>query len=205
MDASPQDDFLTVQEAAQILDVPPSTILEWVQNGILKAAHKGNEIFFAPQDLGAFFEKQQADSRPKTKRVLVIDDDPLVGDSLKNLLERLGLEASVVTLGLAALDLAARDFFDLIIADIRMPGMDGIETLKAIREIRSRFGKLPLQEMILTAYDDAKVKEEAERMGVREFFLKPFELDQFTAAIWRLLNRAQESRAALPEKESLSA
>ena len=195
---------MSIQEAAQILDVSPSAVREWVQNGILKAARTGEELFFEPCHLQAFFEKQQAESLPRAKRVLVIDDDPLVGDSLKNLLEKLGLEASVVTLGLAALDLAARDFFDVIIADIRMPGMDGIETLKAIREIRSRFEKPPLQEMVLTAYDDSKVKKEARLMGIQEFFLKPFELDQFKAGVWRLLKRAGEARAAESKKASVS-
>lgn len=204
MQPSSENDLLSLQEAAQVLDVPPSTVREWIGKGLLKVTRRGGDLFFEPSHLQAFFEKQQAESLPRIKRVLVIDDDPLVGDSLKNLLEKLGLEASVVTLGLAALDLAARDFFDLIIADIRMPGMDGIETLKAIREIRRRFGKPPLQEMIITAYADPKVKEEAEQMEIREYFLKPFELDHFTGGVWRLLKRAKEIRAAETRKESVS-
>ena len=113
----------------------------------------------------------------------------------------MGLEVVHVTLGLAALDFIARRAFDLVIADIRMPGMNGLETLKAIRTLRSQFQKPLIPEIVITAYDDSAVKKEASRMGVRAFFLKPFELHEFVAAIEKILNlRGRKHRLHLPKE-----
>jgi CheY-like chemotaxis protein len=121
------------------------------------------------------------------KRILLIEDEPLVGRTLKNLLRKEGLEAVVAPVGLAAMDFAANGAFDLIIADIRMPGMDGLKTLKAIRALYCEFDKPPVPEIILTAYDDPEVRQEAERMGIREFMLKPFESADFLNLLRRHL------------------
>ncbi len=132
------------------------------------------------------------------KRILVIDDDPLVGESLRKLLRKLGYEVQIASIGLAALDLASQEPFDLIITDIRIPGMDGLETLKAIRELRKNFKKPPFSEIVITAYEDEKVKEEAKRMGVRAFILKPFEIEELVASVERILcETKEESRESI--------
>lgn len=123
-------------------------------------------------------------------RILVLEDDALVAASLKNLLEKAGFEVQTASIGLAALDLAASAPLDLVIADIRMPGMNGIQALRALRELRRHFGGSPIPEIILTAYDDAAIKKEAERMGIRDFILKPFDFDSFLALIQK---RVKES------------
>ncbi len=117
------------------------------------------------------------------QRILVIDDDPLVGGSVKTLLQKQGFGVSVASMGLAALDLALREDFDLIISDVRMPGMNGILTLQSINDLRRQFRKPSLPLMILTAYEDKTVRETARKLGVRDFFLKPFELEPFLAAV----------------------
>ena len=87
-----------------------------------------------------------------------------------------------------ALELLSRDAFDLILTDVRMPKMNGLETLKAIRKLRNQFGKPPLPEIILTAYEDPEAIQEAKALGVREFLLKPFEVGEFVNALQRNLN-----------------
>ena len=104
------------------------------------------------------------------------------------LLAKSGIEAVVVSSGREALDHLSKEAFDLILTDIRMPEMNGIETLKEIRKLRNHFGKPPLPEVILTAYDDPVIRKEAAQMGVREFILTPFELDQFISTIQRNLS-----------------
>lgn len=173
-----KEDLLTLKDALLVLGVTPQTLQQWIETGLLRSTRVKGEFRFLPADLREAFDRQSNPSFLK-KRILVIDDDPLVGESLKHLLEKAGYWAVILTVGLAALDVVSREAFDLIIADVRMPGMGGLETLRAIRELRSQFGYPPIQEIIMTAYDDAPVREEAKRMRVRDFVLKPFELDEF--------------------------
>lgn len=130
---------------------------------------------------------EQGYSLEGVSRVLVIEDDPLVGQSLKNLLQKEGLEVVLAPLGIAALDFGAHEAFDLVISDIRMPGMNGIQALQAIRDLCVRFGKPCAPEIILTAYNIPEIKEEAKRMGVAEFLLKPFDVQELLAVIRRHL------------------
>lgn len=132
-------------------------------------------------------------STPKKKRILIVEDDALVRESVKNLLEKGGYEVRLAPLGVAALDPAFMEVLDLVIADIRMPGMNGLETIKAIREVRRQFGKPAIPEIILTAYDDEPVKKEAGRMEIRAFILKPFEAKSFLGVVRKKLKSASQT------------
>lgn len=180
-----QEELLSIREVIDILSVPRHTINQWIENGTLAAVPVAGALRFRPADVRALFEKQS--NGGLKGRILVIDDDPLVGQSLKILLEKSGYETLVASIGLAALDALSRETFDLILTDIRMPGMDGIETLKAVRELRRQFKKPAAPAIVITAYEDKEVKKEAECLGVRDFILKPFEIEELLAAINRNL------------------
>ena len=184
-----QEDLLSLEDLIQILNTSPDAVDFWVEQGILKPVQTGGSPKFRFEDVRALVQKHLAPSE-RSFRILVVDDDPLVGNSLKNLLEKYGYEAQVLPLGLAALDLASQEAFDLILADVRMPGMNGIETLKAIRALRTQFGKPRVPEIIITAYEDEAVREQAACMGVSDFILKPFEFKDLIAAIERNLQHA---------------
>lgn len=171
--------LLTVDDVVRMLQISRRTAYYWVKQGILKPIRMGGVLRFHPEDIDSLIEKNRPTGFQRKKRILIIDDDILVRESMKPILERSGYEAIVAKSGAEAIDLISREVFDLIITDIRMPEMNGIETLKAIRDERKRFGKLPLPEIILTAYDDHEVRKKASELGVRDFILKPFELDQF--------------------------
>lgn len=68
-------------------------------------------------------------------RILIVDDDPDVGDTLARLIEPLGHEVVRVTDGHAALDRLRRDRYDLVIVDVVMPEMNGLEVMRKIRAI----------------------------------------------------------------------
>lgn len=184
-----QEDFLSLEDVVQILNVSRDQINSWTEQGILTPVRTGDSVQFRFEDVRAMVQKRLPSSG-HSFRILIIDDDSLVSCSLKNLLEKSGYEAQVVPLGLAALDIASGENFDLILADVRMPGMNGIETLKAVREVRAQFGKAQVPEIILTAYEDPEVREEARRLRVREFILKPFEFEELIAAIERNVQHA---------------
>lgn len=183
------DDLLSSDDLTQILNIPPDTLASWIEQGLLKPITAGDTVRFHVENIRALAASHLA-SEGHGSRILVIEDDPLVAKSLKVLLEKSGFEVMVVPVGLAVLDFAAREPFDLILTDIKMPGMNGIETLKAIRELRSQFGLPQLPEIVLTAYEDDKIREETKRMGISDFLLKPFDFNDLMSAIARNLKHA---------------
>jgi signal transduction histidine kinase/DNA-binding response OmpR family regulator len=102
-------------------------------------------------------------------RVLVVDDDPHVARSLRDLLAVRGFPASSAGSGEEALELLGREPFDLVILDVRLPGMTGIEACARIRE---RWG-LSLPVVILTAYGDADAVQQGYDAGADDFIEKP--------------------------------
>jgi two-component system, NtrC family, response regulator AtoC len=124
----------------------------------------------------------------KVKRILAIDDDGLVRKSLELFLKEAGYEPIVAESGEEALRILSGRHFDLLVTDIRMPGMDGLQVIQAVREYCRQMKKNPIPEIVLTAYNDERVKESVERLGVRNFILKPFRADEFLRILERSLN-----------------
>jgi len=73
--------------------------------------------------------------------------------------------------------------FDLIISDIKMPGMNGIETLKKIRELRTAAGKPSIPEVLITGYVEEASLKNALELKVAGFIYKPFSTEEFIAAV----------------------
>jgi CheY-like chemotaxis protein len=121
----------------------------------------------------------------RKKKILAIDDDGLVRRSLELLLKGAGYNPVVANGGEEALALLAGHHFDLLITDIRMPGMDGLQVIQAVRDYCRENKKPAIPEIVLTAYNDEPVQESAKRIGVREFLLKPFKVDEFLKVLER--------------------
>jgi len=114
-----------------------------------------------------------------TKRILVIDDEELVTRSLLRLLNTEGYNASVVKSGQEALLKIQDSEFDLIICDVRMPEMDGIETIKQIRAYLEKSNKEPIPEVLITGYADADKYEQASYLEIVDYLYKPFDNAEF--------------------------
>jgi CheY-like chemotaxis protein len=109
------------------------------------------------------------------KRILVVDDDERVLFVLHDTLTRLGSEYEIVTApnGHEALDRARKMPFDLIITDLRMPGMDGVELTEAVRTLS------PSTVVIwITAYGRQETNAEARKLGVYRCLDKPLEVTE---------------------------
>ncbi|MFH1799390.1 MAG: response regulator [Candidatus Omnitrophota bacterium] len=186
----PSTQLLKIKDIMKIFCISRRTVYHWMDKGILKPLRIGGVCRFRKEDIERMLQDQAGDMTEGKKRlsVLAIDDDVLVRESLKNILKREHIQANVVASGYEALEAIKRENFDLIITDIRMPGMNGIETIQAIRSLRKNLGRRPIPEIILTAYDDAPVQEDAKRLGVRNFILKPFELNEFISTLRSQLN-----------------
>ncbi len=101
-------------------------------------------------------------------RVLVIDDELALRQTLARILQQAGFEITTAASALEGLDLLSRQTWDLVYMDIRMPDMNGLEALKAIR---TRFPDLPV--ILFTAQPDLSSALEALRNGATDYLLKP--------------------------------
>ncbi|MFA6216255.1 MAG: response regulator [Candidatus Omnitrophota bacterium] len=122
------------------------------------------------------------------KHILIVDDEPLVSKTLVKLLQKQGFIAEVAESGEDALDVIKKDDFDLIITDVRMPGMDGVEMIKKIREYRKHAGKPAVPEIMITGYADIDKYEAAMKLKVKEYMYKPFDNRKFLDIVHKILD-----------------
>lgn len=123
-----------------------------------------------------------------TKKILVVDDDKLVGVSLERLLKLKGYAVSFVDNGTAAIQKVKETDFDLIISDIRMSKLDGIETIERIREYLKEQSKDSIPEVLITGFADNESYRSAQKMGVADFIYKPFDTDKFLQIVERVIS-----------------
>lgn len=117
------------------------------------------------------------------KRILVIDDEELITGSLKLLLKKEGYNVTIAKSGLEAIGKVKAADFDLIISDIRMPEMDGVETLKQIRDLLEKKSKKPVPEILITGYADMDKYMAARELEVFDYLSKPFDNEEFLRII----------------------
>lgn len=121
-------------------------------------------------------------------RLLIVDDEPTICWGLARLAEQLGLTAATASSAEEGLKLAAEQPPDLLILDVRLPGMDG---LTAIEHFRSLLDGAPI--VIITAYGDLATAVETVRRGAFEYLVKPFDLAVAERVIQRALRWRSES------------
>jgi two-component system KDP operon response regulator KdpE len=120
-------------------------------------------------------------------RILVVDDEPQLRRALRSTLSALGFVVAGAETGEAALEKLREDRFDLVLLDINLPGLSGIETCRAIRA-RSDIGVL-----MLTVRDRAEDKIQALDAGADGYVTKPFDVNELLARIRSTLRRAPVS------------
>lgn len=120
--------------------------------------------------------------RPPQRRILLVDDELDLVELMCDLLASRGYDVTCATNGAVALDLLRHDDFDLVITDLMMPVMDGIELVKAVRE-EPRLGNLPVIMM------SAQIERGRAAVGdqVQGFLAKPFRPNAIIDAIHRTL------------------
>jgi DNA-binding response OmpR family regulator len=101
--------------------------------------------------------------------VLIVDDDPIVGDMYRLALSRAGFTVQVARSGIDALRLAGNPSLEIVLLDIRMPGMDGIEVL---RQLAANPETREVPVVMLSNYDDSYYMMESIRLGAKEYLVK---------------------------------
>ncbi len=108
----------------------------------------------------------------------MVDDDPGQRSLLQSFLGGQGFEVVLADSGEAALEQLSAGNFDMMISDVRMPGLSGLETL---RRVRSQFASLPV--LLVTAYADIRDAVVAMRDGALNYLAKPIDLDELLASV----------------------
>ena len=121
-----------------------------------------------------------------SKRILVVDDEPSIVTLVKFNLEKVGYEVEVATDGRQAVDKCNQSDFDLMVLDIMLPELDGIEVLK---EIRKKQIEVPV--ILLTAKDEELDKILGLELGADDYMTKPFSPRELTARVKAILRRSQ--------------
>ncbi|HEY8369820.1 MAG TPA: sigma-54 dependent transcriptional regulator [Thermodesulfobacteriota bacterium] len=144
------------------------------------------------------------------ERVLIVDDEESMRFVLRRALEKEGYDVEVATTGEAALALAAEQRFDLVLLDIRMPGVSGLDVLSTLRsngaasaEANGGRGQTPTgpEVIILTAQNTMKNAVEAMKRGAYDYLTKPVDLDELKV----LVRKALDARALASQVETLKA
>lgn len=132
-------------------------------------------------------------------KILVIEDDESMNEVLTETLEDEGHDVVSVFNGQAALRHIRLTHFDLVVTDVRLPGMDGVETISQIREEDPE-----VKCVIITGYASADTPVRAVRLKVDDYLFKPFSLEYFLNSVRRALNQEleQESKFKLFQKLS---
>ena len=119
-----------------------------------------------------------------TMRILVVDDEPAVRESLRRALQLEGYDVALAGDGLEALDSVRADGADAIVLDVSMPRLDGLETC---RRLRSEGSSLPV--LMLTARDEVADRVAGLDAGADDYVVKPFALEELLARLRALLRR----------------
>jgi len=121
------------------------------------------------------------------KRILVIDDEGMITKTVGNLLKREGYQAEVCDSGLQAQEKTQKKDFDLIVIDIRMPSMDGLETIKNIKDNLKTRNKPDIPVIFITGYADSDAHIKAEKFG--KVIFKPFDMKEFLEEVTKALKK----------------
>jgi two-component system, OmpR family, alkaline phosphatase synthesis response regulator PhoP len=132
----------------------------------------------------------------KSARILLVEDEPNIARGILFNLEAEGCRVVHATDGETALRLTAKDDFSLIILDLTLPGMDGLEVC---RRLRAAYPRLPI--LILTARTDERDRIEGLASGADDYLTKPFHLKEFLLRVEGMLRRSRWYRPSAVEGE----
>ncbi len=129
-------------------------------------------------------------------KILIIEDEPAIADAIQYALETEGFETRTLSVGLPALGVLAEDHFDLIILDIGLPDINGMELCKSIREKHT----LPI--IFLTARADEVDRVVGLEIGADDYVVKPFSPRELSARVKAILRRTQNSYHKPPDSSA---
>ena len=141
---------------------------------------------------------------PQPGRILVVDDEELIRTLLTEILSMDGHDITTAEDGRQAIDLLDRQEFDLVITDMVMPGLNGVEVLRAAKSIDPEFPVI-----VMTGYPSVDTVIRLIRLGAAEYITKPFNIDIVRVTVAKLLEMKRmrlepgDTASSTPEDESV--
>jgi excisionase family DNA binding protein len=187
------DIFLTTEEVLAYLQVNLRTVYRLIKAGKIPAVRVGRQWRFRKRDIDAWLDSQRARggrasaassgaATPSPRaaadrpRILVVDDEASIRDLLSKTLALADYDVDTAPDGRSALERLRLYPYDLLIVDLKMPGMDG---LAVVREAKRLKADLPV--IIITGYSTESAAIEALNLGVTSYLTKPFKVSQVLA------------------------
>lgn len=121
--------------------------------------------------------------------ILIVDDEPKICDFLEAFLTREGFGAASASSAAEALEMLGTDSYDLVLTDLKMPGMDGFEL---VRRLKAQRTEIPV--VMITGYATVETAVQALRHGVDDYVTKPFNIEELRKVITRALRTSQLER-----------
>jgi excisionase family DNA binding protein len=186
--------FLTTEEVLEYLQVNLRTVYRLIKAGKIPAVRVGRQWRFRKRDIDAWLDSQRprgdrpaaaapaAPVRSTRQRVLVVDDEASIRDLLSKTLALAEYDVDTAPDGTSALDRMRQFNYDLLIADLKMPGMDGLTLIRQAKRIKA---DLPV--IIITGFSTESSAIEAVNLGVAGYLTKPFRVPQVLAAASKAL------------------
>ena len=194
----PNDEvFLTTEEVLEYLQVNLRTVYRLIKAGKIPAVRVGRQWRFRKRDIDAWLDSQRSrgagvaaaplptatGTRQTKMRVLIVDDEASIRELLSKTLALAEYEVETAPDAPTALN-RLRDAapYDLMIADLKMPGMDGLSLIRQAKQLRS---DLPV--IIITGFSTESSAIDAVNLGVAGYLTKPFRVPQVLAAAAKAL------------------
>jgi len=120
------------------------------------------------------------------KPILVVDDEPIVRESIRDWLKNAGYEVATAETGEEALEMMKKQDFGVVVLDVRLPGKTGFRVLREIKAV-----KPGIKSIIITAYPTEEFAEEAKLLGAVDYLVKPIAPDDLERLIRETLQKAE--------------
>jgi excisionase family DNA binding protein len=189
------ESFLTTEEVLEYLQVNLRTVYRLIKAGRIPAVRVGRQWRFRKRDIDAWLESQRpratrgaatGPARPAPgagrPRVLVVDDEATIRDLLSKTLALAEYDVDMAADGRTALERLRIIPYDLLITDLKMPGVDGLTVIREARRLKT---DLPV--IIITGFSNEASAIEAVNLGVSGYLTKPFRVPRVLAAASKAL------------------
>ncbi|HUV08474.1 MAG TPA: response regulator, partial [Spirochaetia bacterium] len=133
----------------------------------------------------------KAKSEPGRMQILVVDDEVDIRDACERILTRMNFHVFTASQGDEALRILKKEQIALVLLDLKMPGIDGLEVLKRIRDIDET-----ILVIVITGYATVEMAIEAMKQGAYDFIAKPFETDPLRIVVQRASEKIRLTREA---------
>jgi excisionase family DNA binding protein len=190
--------FLTTEEVLAYLQVNLRTVYRLIKAGKIPAVRVGRQWRFRRRDIDAWLDSQRPRGTrapgeaspagrpaPARPRILVVDDEASIRELLSKTLALAEYDVDIAPDGRSALERLRLYPYDLLIADLKMPGMDGLTVIREAKRLRA---DLPV--IIITGFSTEASAIEAVNLGVAGYLTKPFKVPQVLAAAARAIGEA---------------